>query len=82
MFTILVDKPEDMIAALAKLNDEVAKAGGQVRGDAEAGEFEAQGVRGRYIVGETEIEIVIQESRFPQMMIEPYIKEMFRAIMR
>jgi len=80
MFSFKLSKPANLQVTLEKLSEELKKEGGSVTGDTVRGEIEADGVKGKYKVGEAEIEITISESRYPRILVEPYIRSIFKKI--
>lgn len=80
MFTFKLNKPANLKETLEKLNEELKKEGGSVVGDVYNGTIESDGVKGRYTIGKTDIEITIYESRYPRFLVEPYIRKVIKKI--
>jgi hypothetical protein len=82
VFTIKLNKPVNLKETIEKLDEELKKEGGSLIGDTVIGEIESDGVKGRYIVNDIYIEVTIYESRYPRVLVEPYIRGVFKKISR
>lgn len=84
-FTFTVKKQKDMQETLANIKKWAEKArGGDIfqgfQGDEKSGSISADGVRGSYTVGADSIEITVTEKpeKYPQIIVEAFIKKMFK----